>query len=69
MKVEVKSSAIKAIEYDDNTQILRITFTQGRTYDYPAVPRNEVDQLIAAPSVGKYFNTHIKQYAVKSFRG
>jgi hypothetical protein len=61
---KVESSAISAVLYDTDTKVLSITFKQGRTYDYFDVPRKEVDNLVKAPSVGKYFNAHIKRYSI-----
>ena len=58
------SSAITHVAYDTLTKILRITFTSGGEYDYPDVPREEYENLVSAPSVGQYFNQHIKMYSV-----
>jgi len=63
---DLNSSAISHIKYNTETEILSITFTSGNTvYDYPGVPHHEVKSLTAAESVGKYFATHIRKYAVK----
>jgi len=64
-KCQVNSSAINSVTYDDETNILTIEFKQGAEYDYPDVPFEEFENLINAPSVGKYYNTHIKQYSSK----
>ena len=63
--VKVNSSAISSVSYDENTHVLRIQFVRGAEYDYPEVPQAEFEKLISAPSVGKYFITTIKHYAVK----
>lgn len=62
--VKVNSSAISQVSYDNETHILRIQFVRGAEYDYPEVPEVEFEKLISAPSVGKYYNTTIKHYAV-----
>jgi len=62
---KVESSAINSVAYDNDTNILTIEFKQGAEYDYPNVPLSEVIDLVNAPSVGKYFNTHIKQYSTR----
>lgn len=64
-KVKVDSTAISEVSYDKETKTLRIQFVRGAEYDYPDVPEIEFHKLISAPSVGKYFNTTIKHYAVK----
>lgn len=63
--VKVNSSAISEVTYNYDTHILTIQFVRGAKYDYPEVPPVEFEKLISAPSVGKYFNTTIKHYAVK----
>jgi|LakMenEpi03Aug12_release.lakeMendotaPanAssembly.Ray.scaffolds.fasta_scaffold628843_1 lysyl-tRNA synthetase class 2 len=54
----VQSSAILAIGYDDNT--LRIVFNSGRDYLYHDVPQDVFQDLELAESIGRYFNTHIR---------
>lgn len=56
----VESSVIEAVHYEAATAELTITFNSGRRYVYFAVPRRVSDALIAAPSVGIYFNAHIR---------
>jgi lysyl-tRNA synthetase class 2 len=63
-KVKVDSTAISEVSYDKETKTLRIQFVRGAEYDYPEVPEVEFRKLVSAPSVGKYYNSHIKQYAV-----
>ena len=63
-KIKVNSTAISEVSYDKETKILRIQFARGAEYDYPNVPEIEFKNLVSAPSVGKYFNQHIKPYAV-----
>lgn len=62
--IKVNSTAISEVSYDKDTQILRIQFIRGTEYDYPNVPEKEFRNLVSAPSVGKYYNQHIKAYAV-----
>lgn len=63
-KIKVNSSAISEVSYDKDSHILRIQFVRGAEYDYPDVPETEFRNLVSAPSVGKYFNQHIKTYSV-----
>jgi hypothetical protein len=64
IEAKLNSSAIRAIRYTEESQILSVTFQSGGTYDYPAVPRDKVTGLLSAESAGKYFHKEIKQYAV-----
>lgn len=58
--VPVSSSAISAVGYDPDTQNMKITFTQGHTYDFCRVPRNIYEGLMHAYSKGAYYNDNIK---------
>lgn len=62
--VKVDSTAISEVKYDKESQVLRIQFARGAEYEYYDVPEQEFQNLVNAPSVGKYYNAHIKQYAV-----
>jgi hypothetical protein len=55
---KTESSAILAIGYDDNT--LRIVFNSGRDYLYHDVPQDVFTDLVLAESIGRYFNTYIR---------
>lgn len=65
MTVYLSSSAITAVNYNENTKVLTITFTSGKSYDYFGVPESVYRGLISAYSAGEYFNEHIKdQYSL-----
>ena len=51
----VASSYINAVSYADETGDLGIEFTDGAQWAYSGVPRDVYDDLMRAPSVGKYF--------------
>ncbi|MDT8339826.1 MAG: KTSC domain-containing protein [Sulfurimonas sp.] len=55
----VKSRAISHIGYDSNTKQMKITFKQGRTYDYCGVPQNIFDGFLNASSIGRYYYNYI----------
>jgi hypothetical protein len=63
--VKVKSSAIKEVGYDKDTQTLRIVFQQGTEYDYPQISFETYEGLINAKSVGRFYNQHIRVAAKK----
>jgi len=58
--VRVNSSAILAVGYDSNTGQMKITFKQGRTYDFCRVPSQVHKGLMEAASKGSYFDKFIK---------
>jgi hypothetical protein len=47
-------------EYDNETQTLSVTFTNGRTYDLDGVPPDLFEGLCSASSAGTYFNTYLR---------
>lgn len=57
---KVSSSNISAIDYDEATQIMTVTFTAGSAYKYKNVPQSVVDSFVTAKSVGSYFFRNIK---------
>jgi hypothetical protein len=58
--IPVSSSAISAVGYDPQTGRMKITFTQGHTYDFCRVPQRVYDGLMKAWSKGTYYNDNIK---------
>lgn len=55
------SNVIKSFDYDGATQTLRVEFNNGSVYKYRDVPESVYQELKIAPSVGQYFNTHIRE--------
>jgi len=58
--IQVRSSAIRAVGYDQSTRRMRITFEQGDSYDFGGVPLHVYDRLMSASSKGAYYNDHIR---------
>lgn len=54
------STALKAAEYDRNTQTLFATFNDGARWAYEAVSLSDVRALENATSAGKHFIAHIR---------
>lgn len=55
---------LSSCTYDDESEVLNVTFTNGKIYYYQDVSRRIYDELIEARSAGKYFNlvkSHLKQ--------
>ncbi len=59
--LKTSSNVIKDIDYDDKTQTLRVVFNNGSVYKYLDVPEKVYRELMSAPSVGQYFNSHIRE--------
>lgn len=50
------SSMLASCEYDTVTKELIVTFTNGKDYIYVDVDKQTYEDLINAPSAGKFFN-------------
>ncbi len=58
--IEVSSSNVESIGYDENLQLLYIRFLNGSLYIYKGVPIMEFHGLLNASSVGSYLHRNIK---------
>ena len=61
---QFNSACVKSASYNEETEVLTITFTSGKSYDYYDVPAAVYEGLITAPSAGQYFNQNIRAYSV-----
>lgn len=57
---KVKSSAIAEVGYDKETGTLKIVFNSGLEYEYPDFEEEKYKEMLKAPSIGKYYNKHIR---------
>lgn len=55
------SVVIQSFDYDKDNRVLRVGFNNGSIYKYHDVPEKVYQELKNAPSVGQYFNTHIRE--------
>ena len=60
LRQRVESSNIAMVGYDEEQQILEITFRDGRVYHFLEVPPERVLSLLRAESKGRFFNGEIK---------
>lgn len=60
--IKVKSSAIKELQYNPHTRELFVKFKGDKIYKFSAIERKEWFELLAADSVGKYFNDEIQAH-------
>ena len=58
--VQVSSSVMNEIEYDAARRRLAVRFNHGGWYTYLGVPARIAEELIAAPSLGRYFDARIR---------
>lgn len=59
--VDVVSSQLKSIGYNDETSTLYVIFKNtGITYKYENVPESVYNTLLASSEVGKTFNSLVK---------
>lgn len=58
--IEVPSSQISEIGYDDSDNSLYVKFPNGNTYKYNNVNKEVYNAALSAPSIGSYFSRNIK---------
>ncbi len=58
--VRFTSTSITAGGYDARSRTLRLRYIGGDTYDYRPVPSAVFEELLAAPSKGRFVNWHVK---------
>ena len=56
----VRSSSLRSVGYDPRRRVLEVEFATGRRYQYLDVPPDVHDALMAAPSLGRHFNEHVR---------
>ena len=57
--VDVNSTAISTAQYEYNTYRLKLTFTNGRSYNYKRVPNHVFEGLRISSSKGKFINKYV----------
>lgn len=58
--IQVSSSNIERLGYDEQNQIAYVRFINGTLYIYKDVPQYEFDGLLNAPSIGSYLHRNFK---------
>ena len=56
----VESSCLEAVGYDHANLVLEVQFKNGHVYRYFNVPYVAVEQLMTARSLGRHFNSNIR---------
>ena len=60
-RIQVISSNVAEVGYDESRAVLEIVFHSGPVYQYFDVPKIVFTELVNAESIGKYFNKKVKQ--------
>ena len=57
----VESRLIRSVGYDPTDSVLEVELLDGgRVYRYFDVPYSVAEELMSAPSLGAYFNEHVR---------
>lgn len=59
-RIPIRSTNMKEVGYDLDTNTLEIVFRDGGIYRYFGVPESVYDGLISAASAGQYFHRMIR---------
>ncbi|CAC9531336.1 hypothetical protein [uncultured Gammaproteobacteria bacterium] len=60
--IQVSSSNIAAVGYDEQNEIVHVQFLNNTEYIYKGAPQHEYEGLLNAPSVGSYLNRNFKNF-------
>lgn len=60
-RARVDSSVLRSVGYDDQGT-LEVEFHNGHIYHYFVVPKAVHQELMSSPSLGRYFNEHIRNH-------
>ena len=59
-RVSVTSSVIASVGYSPEHHQLEVEFRTGAVYEYVGVPPDVHERLMAAESVGRFFNMEVR---------
>lgn len=60
--IQVRSSNIAKIGYDEQNEIVHVQFLNDTEYIYKGVSQYAFDGLLNAPSIGSYLNRNFKNF-------
>lgn len=58
----VSSTSLISVGYDEPSQTLELEFSSGAVYRYRKVPQLVYDELMRAPSKGRFVNAIVREY-------
>ena len=59
-EVKLNSTALDAVTYHSQAKELEVSFASGSSYLYQAVEPETFEELLSAPSAGRYFSQAIR---------
>ncbi|HEX8358080.1 MAG TPA: KTSC domain-containing protein [Segetibacter sp.] len=66
--VDVSSSVLKAIGYDEKTMTLRTELLSRALYEYYEISTQEYDNFLKASSLGEHYNKFIKKHKYRKLK-
>lgn len=60
VRIQVSSSNLKSVGYDEEHKILEVEFKGGGIYRYKNVPKETFESFLSSPSLGKFFMGNIR---------
>jgi len=61
-RIPIQSSVLLAVAYDPADRLFEAEFHNGQVYQYHRVPPELYQQLLAAESLGSFFNRKIRNH-------
>lgn len=58
--IDVVSSNLSQVGYEEENQTLKVVFKNGDLYHYFGVPKEVFELMLKSESIGKFFNQHVK---------
>jgi len=59
-RIPVTSTSLRSVGYNPEAHELDLEFKDGRLYRYSGVPAEVHDELLHAPSLGRYFLANVR---------
>ncbi|HRZ18537.1 MAG TPA: KTSC domain-containing protein [Methanofastidiosum sp.] len=58
--IDVNSSNIRRLGYDEPSKTLIIVFKSGSAYEFADVPKEIYEKLLQTPSIGTFFTKYVR---------
>lgn len=64
-RIEVNSTVIGSIGYEEGSSTLEVTFLNGYVYQFYLVPKDMFSRFLEAPSKGAFFDSELRRGAYR----